>query len=54
MHAHLDELVVIEAGPPQRTLADIEAERLDQMQAAARIGGQPDHIAGIGRDFRLK
>jgi hypothetical protein len=24
------------------------------MQFGARIGAQPDHIAGIGRDFGLK
>ncbi|GAB1392504.1 hypothetical protein MASR1M60_06670 [Rhodocyclaceae bacterium] len=54
MHAHLHKLVVIEAGAAQRTFADIETERLDEMKAAAGIGGKADDIASIRRDFWLK
>ena len=29
-------------------------DQVDQMQAAAGVGRQPHHIAGIGRNLRLK
>lgn len=48
------ELVIIEPGTAQAFVVQFEAQRLDQMQGAARIGAQPDDIAGIRRNFWLK
>lgn len=45
--------VVIEAGSAQQFVFHGETQGLNQVQAAARVGGQPDHVAGVGRDFRV-
>lgn len=47
------EFVVIEAGPAQVLVAEVEAERLDEMQFGAGIGAHADDVAGIGRNFRM-
>ena len=46
-------LVVIQPGPAQRLVVEIEAERLDEMQFGAGVGAQTNDIAGIGRNFGL-
>ncbi|MNS70144.1 hypothetical protein D3C72_1034840 [compost metagenome] len=46
-------LVVIEACAAHVAVFHGKSQRLDQVQAAAGIGAQADHIAGIGGDFWL-
>ena len=53
MHPHLDKFSVIQPGAAQRCVTHIEAERRHEMQFAARICRQANHIAGIRWDFRL-
>jgi hypothetical protein len=53
MHPQFGVFMVIETGAAQLLVAQIESERLHQMQPTAGIGGQPDDIAGIRRDFRF-
>jgi hypothetical protein len=52
MAAHGGVLVVIESGAAHQAVFHGKAQRLDQVQAAARVGGQADHIAGVGRNLR--
>ena len=52
MHGHRREVVVVQAGPAQLGFGQLEAERLDQMQLAARRRDHADRIAGVGRDAR--
>ena len=47
-------LVIIKPGAAQPLVIQFEAQRLDQMQAATGIGAEPDNVAGIRRNFRLK
>lgn len=47
-------LVVIQSGATQAFVVEFEADRLDQVQTATAIGAEPDNVAGIGGDFRLK
>ena len=47
-------LVIIQARTAQTLVVQLEAQRFDQMQAAAGIGAEPDNVAGIRRNFRLK
>ncbi|MNT14385.1 hypothetical protein D3C72_1493870 [compost metagenome] len=47
-------LVVVEAGAAQTFVVQLEAQRLDQMQVAAAVGAEPDNVAGIRWNFRLK
>ena len=54
MHADLSQLTVIEPGPPYRARIEPEAQRLDEVQAGAGVGAQPDDVAGIGRDLGLE
>src|SRR6185295_10516706 len=42
-----------EARAPQLAVFHGEAQRLDQVQARAGVGGQPDHVAGVGRNLRI-
>jgi hypothetical protein len=49
--AHLGVLVVVEAGAPQVAVVHREAQRLDQVQGAAGVGREADHVAGVGRDL---
>ena len=46
-------LVIVEPRAFQLTVVHSEAQRLDEMEVGGRIGGEPDHVAGIGRDFRM-
>ena len=57
MEAGLETVVAVEAdddgaiaGAGQQR-GHREAERLDQVQAAAGIGAQPDCVAGVGRNL---
>jgi hypothetical protein len=54
VHRQVGVLVVIQARPAQLLVGDPEAQGLDQVQAAAGVGGQADDVAGVGRDFRLE
>jgi hypothetical protein len=46
-------LPVVEAGPPEPGIIEIEPERSYQMQTIPGIDAQPHEIPGIGRDLRL-
>ena len=46
--------VVVKAGAAQGLVVDVETERFDEVEFGAGIGAQPDDVAGIGGDFRLK
>ena len=46
--------VVIQASAAQALVVELETQRLDQVQVAAAVGAEPDNVAGIGRNFRLK
>lgn len=54
MHLQGCVLVIVQAGAFELLVAEVEAERLDQVQARAGVGAQADHIARIGRNFWLK
>ncbi len=53
MRAHVSHCVVIETGAAHRLETDVEADRLHQVQGAARVGAQADDVARVGRDLRL-
>src|SRR5574343_252490 len=44
---------LVEPGAAQVLVAEIEAERLDQVQFGAGVGAHADDVARIGWDFRL-
>jgi hypothetical protein len=44
---------VIQSGPANRFLADVEAQRLNQMEAAAGSGAGAGNIAAVLRDLRF-
>ena len=46
-------LVIVETGALQVAVVHPETERLDQMQVRRRVRGQADHVAGVGRNFRM-
>ena len=48
------EVVVVEPGPPQPGLVELEPERLDQVQGRAGAGGNPDRVAGVPGDPGLE
>src|SRR4029079_7182815 len=52
--ADFGELVVVEPSPAQRGVVEVETERFDQVQTRAGVGAEPDDVAGVGRNFRLK
>jgi dihydroorotate dehydrogenase (NAD+) catalytic subunit len=54
MHAHLGQRIVVETGAAQRFVLDFETQGPHQMQRTAGIGTKPDHVARIGRNFRLE
>ncbi len=54
MANHPSVCVIVQTCPAAGLVADIEAERLDQMQFGTGIGTHPNDVAGIGRDFRLE
>ncbi len=47
-------LVIIQPGAAQPLVIQLKAQRLDQVQAAAGIGAEPDNVAGIRRNLRLE
>ena len=49
--ANVGVLVVVEPGAAQQLVVHRKAERLHQVQRAAGVGRQPDHVAGVGRDL---
>ena len=51
MNAHARVLVIVEAGALQFAVVHPETERLDEVQLRRGIGGEPDHVAGVRRDF---
>ena len=50
---HVGVLVVIEPGALQLPIVHREAERLDEMQPRARIGGEADDVAGVRWNLRM-
>ncbi len=46
--------MVIQAGTAQALVVQFEPQGLDQVQLAATIGAEPDNVARIGWNFRLK
>ena len=53
VHAHLRELVVVEARAAHAALVEVETERLHQVQRRAGVRAQADHVTGVGRNLRL-
>jgi hypothetical protein len=53
MHRHRGEVVIVEAGALQLPVLEGEAERLDEVQPRAGVGGEADDVAGIGRDLGM-
>ena len=53
MDVQLRVLVVVQAGTAHLLVAQVKTQGLDQMQLTARVGRQADHVAGVGRNFRL-
>ena len=51
MDAYLDPLAIVQSGPPQESVLEHEAQRLDQVQTCTRIGTQPHEVACIGGDL---
>ena len=47
------EVVIVEPGPPQLGVGEVEPERLDQVEFRARPGGQPDRVPRVAGDGRL-
>lgn len=50
---HVGKIVIVEPCAAQVRVAEVEAERLDQMEGDPRAGRQPDGIAGVGGDAGL-
>ena len=53
VHAHARVLVVVEARALHVAIVEAEAQRFDEMQLDAGIGGEPDRVAGVGRDLGM-
>src|SRR5690606_7454931 len=53
MHAHLCQVVVIEAGTPELLVLERVAERLHEMQPAAGVRRQADDVTRVGRDLGM-
>ena len=51
MHRHTRQLVIVEAGAPELFVFHREAERLDEVQPRAGVGGEADDVARVGRDL---
>ena len=45
--------MVVQPRALELAVVHAEAQRLDQVQPAAGVGAQPDHVAGVGRDLGL-
>jgi dihydroorotate dehydrogenase (NAD+) catalytic subunit len=54
VNANLRHHIVVEPGAAQRLVLDIETQRPHQVQRAAGIGAQTDHVTRIRRNFRLE
>ena len=54
MDPDLRERIVIQSRAAQSFVLDVEAERLHEVQCAAGIGAQADHVAGFGGNLRLE
>ena len=50
VHDDRGQVVVIETGPAELGVGEVETQRPDQVQLATGGGHQPDGIAGIGRN----
>src|SRR5690606_20863009 len=46
--------VIVQPGAAQALVVQLIAEGFDQMQLTPAVGAQPDNVAGIGWNFRLK
>jgi hypothetical protein len=44
---------VIESGPPEIAVGDVEARRLDDVDRHPKAGGEAQHGAGVLRNVRL-
>src|SRR5699024_9286978 len=53
MDAHVREIVVVQPGPAELGVLEVEAKGLDEMEAGAGDGGETDRIAGVPGDRRL-
>ena len=51
---HRREVVVVQPGPLQLRLGQVEAQRLDEVQGRAGRRHHPDRVARVGRDPRLE
>ncbi len=49
--AHVGVLVVVQPGAPHQLVVHGKAQRLDQVQRAAGVRAQADHVARVRRDF---
>jgi hypothetical protein len=54
VHHDRGKLGVVKARAAHALVTQIEAAGSDQVQGAARIGAQPDDVAGIRRNLRLQ
>jgi len=53
VNVNMGVLPIVEAGPPEPGVIEIESERSYQMQTIPGIDAQSHEIPGIGRDLRL-
>jgi dihydroorotate dehydrogenase (NAD+) catalytic subunit len=54
VYAYLRHHVVVEARAPERFVLELKSQRSHEMQRAARIGAQADHVPRVRRNFRLE
>ena len=52
MYAYVCEIVVVEAGPSELPIVEVEAERLDEVQGCADVRAQADDVASVAGDLR--
>ena len=50
---HVGQVAVVQSGTLELLVLEVEAERLDQVQAGAGIRREADDVAGVGRDLRM-
>jgi hypothetical protein len=46
--------VVIQSGPLQLPITQLKTQGPDQVEPATGIGAEPDHVSGVGWNFRLE
>ncbi len=51
MAAHVGPLVVVQPGAAHQAVFHRKPQRLHQVQGAAGVGSQADHVAGVGRNL---